>query len=222
MRDDVDHDLCPIPRQKNQNGVQASGNDHQCRRFDAYGDNVGVGRSMFHSKGVSDVSSMVNESENDQRCEKDIYESGEWNEHYEGGVELVYIRHFFDHCHDTACSIFLWAVLMEIKNEIGNALPKEANEISERTTVIPTLGPPETCWYKMRQRHVCNCIVNLCSWKIIRMLTMNPSAPHVVTIVGNPVERCKERLTRFEVRLPISVEMEPNSFQVLLRSMTII
>ena len=32
---------------------------------------------MLHSKGFSDVSSMVNESENDQCCEYDIYESGD-------------------------------------------------------------------------------------------------------------------------------------------------
>ena len=62
-----------------QDGVQATENDHECWRFNTHGDNVGVGRSMFHSKGISDVSSMVNESGNDQRCEHDIYESGEWN-----------------------------------------------------------------------------------------------------------------------------------------------
>jgi hypothetical protein len=33
---------------------------------------------------------------------------------------------------------------MEIKNEIEIPLPKEANEMSERTTIIPTLGPLET------------------------------------------------------------------------------
>ena len=32
---------------------------------------------MLHSKGISDVSSMANESTNDQRREYDIYECGE-------------------------------------------------------------------------------------------------------------------------------------------------
>ena len=32
---------------------------------------------MFRSKGISDVSSMVTESENDQRSEYDIDKSGE-------------------------------------------------------------------------------------------------------------------------------------------------
>ena len=30
---------------------------------------------MFHSKGISDISSMVNESGNDQHCEYEIDES---------------------------------------------------------------------------------------------------------------------------------------------------
>jgi hypothetical protein len=32
---------------------------------------------MFRSKSISNVSLMVNESENDQRCEYDIEDSGE-------------------------------------------------------------------------------------------------------------------------------------------------
>ena len=32
---------------------------------------------MFHSKGILDVSSMVNESGNDQHCEDYVDESGE-------------------------------------------------------------------------------------------------------------------------------------------------
>ena len=40
--------------------------------------------------------------------------------------------------------------------EIKIDLPKEANEMSERTTIITTLGPLETSQYKTRQRHICN------------------------------------------------------------------
>ena len=77
MRVDVVHELCPnvwrFERwQRPQNGEQATDNDHQCWRFDAYSDNFGVGRTVFQSKGISEVSSMVNESENDQGCEYDI------------------------------------------------------------------------------------------------------------------------------------------------------
>jgi len=32
---------------------------------------------MLHTKGISDISLMVNESGNDQHCEYDIGESGE-------------------------------------------------------------------------------------------------------------------------------------------------
>ena len=85
MGDDVVDENCYRRRHtwhfETQNSEQATGNDHQCWRFDTHGDNVGVGRSMLHSKGISGASSMVNESANDQRCEYDIYESGKWNEH---------------------------------------------------------------------------------------------------------------------------------------------
>ena len=75
MRGDVVHETIPIPPHEIQTSEQATDNDHQCGRFDAHGDNVGVGRSMIHSKGISDVSSMVNEPANDQHCEYDIDES---------------------------------------------------------------------------------------------------------------------------------------------------
>ena len=113
----------------------------------------------------------------------------------------------------------LWAIWMEGRIEIS--LLKEASETSERRTIITTLGPLETSWYKTRQRHICNCIVNLCYWQRIRILTMNPSAPHMVTVIGNPNERYKRRLTGFEVRPVISIQIDPICFQVLLRSMTI-
>ena len=77
MRDDVEYETLPIRRHEIQNGVQATGNNHQCWRFDAHGDNVGVGRSVFHSKGISDVSSMENEPGNDQHGEYEIDESWE-------------------------------------------------------------------------------------------------------------------------------------------------
>ena len=114
MRDDIEHEFCPIRRHwhETQNGVQTSGNDHQCWRFDTHGDTVGVGRSMFRSKGISDVSSMVTESENDQRSEYDIDESGEWNEHSVGVCKLADERHFFDWPHETAYSRCLWAIYM--------------------------------------------------------------------------------------------------------------
>ena len=76
MRDDVEYENY-IHRHEKQNVVQATGNDHQCCRFDTHGDNVGVGRSMFHSKGSSDASSEINESENDQHREYGVYESGD-------------------------------------------------------------------------------------------------------------------------------------------------
>ena len=84
MRGDLIHEILPILRPEIQTVVQATGNDHQCWRFDAHGDNVSVGRSMLHSKGISDVPSMVNEPGNDQHCEYDIDESWEWKEHYVG------------------------------------------------------------------------------------------------------------------------------------------
>jgi len=103
MRGDVEHYCSSIPRwHETQNGEQAACNDHQCWRFDAHGDNVGVRRSMFHSKGISDVSSMVNESENDQRCEYDIYKSGEWTEYWVGERELVAECQLVDQRRDTA------------------------------------------------------------------------------------------------------------------------
>ena len=72
MRGDLVHEIAPILRRKIQAIEQATDNDHECRRFDAYDDNAGVKRSMPHSKGVS---SMVNEPGNDQNCEYDIDES---------------------------------------------------------------------------------------------------------------------------------------------------
>ena len=81
MSGDVIYDIYHSLRHEGQTGVQGSGNDHKCWRFDAHGDNVGVERSMSHSKGVLDVSSMVNESGNDQHCEYDIDKSWEWKEH---------------------------------------------------------------------------------------------------------------------------------------------
>ena len=94
MRENVEHGI--IPHREMQNGVQATGNDHQCWRFDAHGDNVGVGSSMFHSKGILDVSSMVNESGNDQHCEDYVDESGEWNGHLVSVQKLVDERHLDD------------------------------------------------------------------------------------------------------------------------------
>ena len=75
MRDDGVHITDFIPLHEIQTSEQATGNDHQCGRFDAHGDNVGIGRSMFHSKGISDVSLMVNETGNDHHCEYDIDKS---------------------------------------------------------------------------------------------------------------------------------------------------
>jgi len=75
MRGDLVHETVPIPRHEICNGEQATDNNHQCGRFDAHGDNVGVGRSVFHSKGILDVSSMVNEPGNDQHCECGIDKS---------------------------------------------------------------------------------------------------------------------------------------------------
>ena len=46
---------------------------------------------MLHTKGISDVSSMINESGNNQHCEYDIGESGEWNECW-GGPKLEYFQ----------------------------------------------------------------------------------------------------------------------------------
>ena len=96
MRGDVEHENFPLRRQEIQNGVQATGNDHQCWRFDAHGDNIGVGRSMFPSKAISDASSMVNEPGNDQRCKYDIDKSGEWNERWVGERKLGRERHLCD------------------------------------------------------------------------------------------------------------------------------
>ena len=84
MRGDLVHEIAPRLRHEIHTVEQATGNDHQRWRFDTHGDNVGVGRSMFHSKGISDVSSIVNESGNDQHCEYDIDKSWEWKELYEG------------------------------------------------------------------------------------------------------------------------------------------
>ena len=96
MRDNAAHENFSISPNEMQNGVQAIGNDHQSWRFDAHGDNVGVGRSMLHPKGILDVSSMVNESGNDQHREYDVDKSGEGNEHWVGVRELEYERHLFD------------------------------------------------------------------------------------------------------------------------------
>jgi len=74
MRDDRVHKTGSIPPHEIQTGEQATDNDHQCGRFDAHGDNVGIGRFMFHSKSISDVSLMVNETGNDQHSEYDIEE----------------------------------------------------------------------------------------------------------------------------------------------------
>ena len=84
MRGDLVREIAPILFHKMQTGGQVSNNDHQCWRVDTHGDNVGVGRSMFHSKGISDISSMVNESGNDQHCEYEIDESWEWKRQYVG------------------------------------------------------------------------------------------------------------------------------------------
>ena len=51
---------------------------------------------MFRSKGISDISLMVNELENDQRWEDDIGESGDWNEYWVGIHKLVDECHTFD------------------------------------------------------------------------------------------------------------------------------
>jgi hypothetical protein len=107
-----------------------------------------------------------------------------------------------------------------VKIEIG--LPKETNEMSERRTIIAILGPLETSRYKTRHRHICNCIVNIYSWRRIRILTMNPSAPHMGMVIGNPNKRYKKILTCVsEVRESIRKQIDPISHQVLLRSMTI-
>jgi hypothetical protein len=93
-----------------------------------------------------------------------------------------------------------WAVEMQI------SLPKEADEMSERRTIIPILGPLEMSRYKTRQRHICNCIVKHCSWWIIGILTMNPSAPHVVTGIGRSQnELYNKRLMFFEGRSFITI-----------------
>ena len=87
---DIDRKL----RHERQSDVQDSGNDHQCWRFDAHGNNVDVGRSMFHAKGISDVSSMVNESGNDQHREYDIDKSWEWKEHYVGIIKEHWVAYW--------------------------------------------------------------------------------------------------------------------------------
>ena len=51
---------------------------------------------MFQSKGISNVSLMVNESENDQGCEYDICESGERNERWLAEHKLADGRHILD------------------------------------------------------------------------------------------------------------------------------
>jgi len=51
---------------------------------------------MFRSKGISDVSSTVNEPEHDQGCQYDIDESGEWNEHWECIRKLADEHHALD------------------------------------------------------------------------------------------------------------------------------
>ena len=77
MRGDGVHEIFPIVGPEIQTVEQATANEHQCWRFDTHGDDVGVGRSMFHSKGISDVSSMENEPGNDQHGEYEIDESWE-------------------------------------------------------------------------------------------------------------------------------------------------
>ena len=75
MRNDRVHKIGSIPPHGIQTGEEATDNDHQCGRFNAHGDNVGIGRSMFHSKSISEVSLIVNQTGNDQHCEYDIDES---------------------------------------------------------------------------------------------------------------------------------------------------
>ena len=106
--------------------------------------------------------------------------------------------------------------------EIEIGLPKDANERSKKRIFIPTLRPLETFSYKTRQRHICNCIINLGSWRRIRILTINPSAPHMVRVLGNANERYKKTLLRSGVvKTHISEEVDPIWPQVLLRSMNI-